>query len=65
MTDKEKGHELLEECEEQAMADAFASETDMFKNTALYFILYVLVMVALFSLLNACLFGADKLWEAM
>lgn len=62
ITEQDIAHLLLEENEEQAMADAFSEESDMFKNTALYFTLYVLMMVTLFTVLNACIFGLDRLW---
>jgi len=65
VTDKDKAHELLDECESQGMADQFGEETDAFKNVALYFIIYVLAMVTLFSLLNACIFGFEKFWLAL
>ena len=35
ITEQDIAHLLLEENEEQAMADAFSEESDMFKNTAL------------------------------
>lgn len=47
------------------MADEFSDETDMFKNVALFFILYTIFMVSMFSILNACIYGSEKCVQAL
>jgi len=37
----------------------------MFKNIALFFILYTIVIVASFSLFNAAIYGSEKCWLGM
>ena len=37
----------------------------MFKNVALFFILYTIAMVTIFSVINAIIFGSEKCWLAI